>query len=106
MAENPESPIRLPYEVRRKLGRLRLLIASLEGLVSLMETKVGDLEKTLDVIDKTVKAKQKALETKEDIEVFEAYIEGLTDRLVPFQGTFRDKIRQLEDQCDRLEELV
>jgi len=106
MSENPESPIRLPYEVRRKLGALRLLIASLEGLVSVMETKVGNLEKTLDVIDKTVKAKQKALETKEDIEVFEAYIVNLAGRLRPFVATFRDKIRQLEEQCDRLEALV
>jgi len=110
MGENPESPkespIRLPLEVRRKLGLLRLLIAHLGGLVDKIDMKVSDLEGTLKIIDRTLKAKEKALETKEDIELFERQITALFTALRPFETIFRDKARQIEDVCDRLEALV
>jgi len=104
---NPsESPIKLPLEVRRKLGALRIKLVVQSTIAEMISDKADGVLKVYKRIDRKLKAMEKALETKEDIEVFEAYIDDLEMRLAPYQATLREKASQIEELVDALEALV
>jgi len=104
---NPtESPIRLPLEVRRKLGALRLKLVTQSTIGEMVSDKADDVLKVYKRIDRKLKAMEKALETKEDIEVFERYIDDLETRLAPYQATLREEARRIEEIVDALEAMV
>jgi len=104
---NPEeNPIRLPYEVRRKLGILRSTLVDQVAKIEILIDKTETIAKIYKLIDRKIKAKEKALETKEDIAKFQEFIQNLSNRIAPFMPMYITKIVQVEGLLDRLEQLV
>jgi len=105
---NPESPekIRIPLETRRMLGRFRALIVEHRAKVDLTQSKVDAIDKVYSLIDKKVTTALKAIETKEDIELFERMLNQLRVGLQPQLARINTMINQAETVLDAIEALV